>query len=108
MQDFLEKRGFPRMITDCSARYSASDASPSTEGMVKNLSGSGMMLWTKEPQSVDDELRVRITPLNPVTPPLEAIVKVSRCEQVDDEDVSYQFALACAVERFEDVAPEQD
>lgn len=103
MQDFLEKRGFPRMTTECSARYSPTDATPNTEGLVKNLSGSGLMLMTKEAFGVDDELRVAITPLNPITPPLEAVVKVNRCEQVDDENVSYQFALACSVEKFEDV-----
>lgn len=107
MQDFLEKRGFPRMITECSARYAVEGQPLNAEGLIKDLSGNGMMLWVKSPVKANEKLTVQITPLNPITPPLEALVQVTRCDNVDDEDVSYQFALACSVEKFEDAKIEE-
>lgn len=108
MQEFLEKRGFPRMITECTARYAAEDQPLNSEGVVKDLSGNGLMLWVKEPVGVNEKLKVKITPLNPVTPPLEALVKVTRCDDVDLDDQNFQYALACAVEKFEDIPVEDE
>lgn len=108
MQEFLEKRGFPRMITDCTARYALENQPLNSEGIVKDLSGNGLMLWVKEPISVNQKLNVKITPLNPVTPPLEALVVVTRCDDVDLDGEAFQYALACSVEKFEDAQIEDE
>ncbi|MGV6858942.1 MAG: PilZ domain-containing protein [bacterium] len=107
MSDFIEKRDYPRMILESSARYTEEGATQPIETTIKDLSSSGMLLVNRTPIDIDACIQVTITPLIEVTPPLIADVKVLRCDPLEagpGEPPSY--AIACLVERFHDRQPQ--
>jgi len=77
-REFDEKRDFVRITVDCSLTYRAPDADEVEYGQAKNLSGRGMMFIAGHDIPVDSELEVTISPEQPVTQPLHALVRVVR------------------------------
>jgi len=77
-REFDEKRDFIRITVDCSLTYKVPQADAVEYGQAKNLSGRGMMFIAPRAVEVDSELEVTISPDQPVTPPLHALVKVVR------------------------------
>jgi hypothetical protein len=96
MQDYDEKRNYPRMEIDCPA--SLEIVGEGTGGaVVKNLSGGGVLLWVERAVDPDAELVIEIAPVSDITPPMRAEVRVLRCTPVEGGEGS--FALACAIVR---------
>ncbi len=107
MSDFLEKRDYPRMILESTARYIEEGDSNSVETVIKDLSSSGMLLINKTPLAIDSSIEVTITPLIDVTPPLIADVKVLRCDPLEVKGEDTQYAVACLIERFHERQQQQ-
>ena len=78
--DYTEKRNFFRMNMECNAEYTVDDSGSQKTGKVKNLSGDGMSIIIDQPIELGAELRVSIQPANTVTPPLNIVMEVLRCE----------------------------
>ncbi len=97
MQDYNEKRSYPRMAIDCPAKFEIV-GSDSGGAIVKNLSGGGVLMWTENEVSPDTELKIEIKPANDITPPMKAELRVVRCTPVADADGS--FAVACMINRI--------
>jgi hypothetical protein len=96
MQDYDEKRSYPRMNIECPASFEI--VGETTGGaVVKNLSGGGVLLWIERAVEPDSVLLIEITPINDITPPMRAEVRVLRCSAVEEAQVS--FAVACAIKR---------
>ncbi len=95
MNDFAEKRDFRRMGIDCPAQFRIQGADEVTDGIVKNLSASGMMLLASEEIASGTRLLVHIVPVSTITPPLSATVSVLR-----SKPVAGGFEVACTIEQI--------
>ena len=97
MQDYDEKRSYPRMKIDCPASFEVVGSSGGG-AIVKNLSGGGVLLWIEQDVAPGAELKIEIKPVNDITPPMKAELKVLRCTPVDEATGS--FAVACEISRI--------
>ncbi len=83
--NYSEKRNFFRMNLECKAEYVIDGSENQKIGKVSNLSGDGLSLITDEEVAPGTEIHVSILPENPVTPPLEVLMEVLRCEAHDND-----------------------
>jgi len=88
--DYAEKRNYFRMNLDCTAQYTINGSGQQKSGVVSDLSGDGISIIADQSVEPGTEVRVSIKPENDVTPPLEVIMEVLRCEQKDED----RFLLA--------------
>lgn len=96
MQDYDEKRVYPRMKIDCPASFEIVGEGVGG-AIVKNLSGGGVLMWIEQGLDPGAELNIEISPISDITPPMEAAVRVLRCSPVEGAEGS--FAVACMIER---------
>jgi len=88
--DYSEKRNFFRMNLECDAEYTINGSGTQKSGKVSDLSGDGISIIADQSVKPGTEVRVSIRPENDVTPPLEVIMEVLRCEEQDAD--SYLLA----------------
>jgi len=99
MQDYEEKRSYPRMAIECPASFKIVNGEGGGGGaIVKNLSGGGLLMWLEKECPKNAEMKIEIKPVNDITPPMVAEVKVIRCEPTAGEEGS--FAVACQIKRL--------
>jgi hypothetical protein len=96
MQDYREKRNYPRMAIECPASFQVIGGDGGG-AIVKNLSGGGLLVWIDREISPGASLQIEIKPVNDITPPMVAEVRVVRSTPVGDADGS--FAVACQIRR---------
>jgi hypothetical protein len=97
MQDYEEKRNYPRMTIDCPASFELVGAG--TGGaIVKNLSGGGVLMWLDQQLQPGAAVRIEIKPVNEITPPMQAELEVLRCTPLPEAEGS--FAVACEIRRI--------
>ncbi len=84
MTDYSEKRDFQRMAIDCSLEYRISSDDSSHQGQIKNLSGKGVLFLGDKPIALGVQLQITVAPVNDITPPMIADVRVTRCDKHDD------------------------
>ena len=101
MNHYAEKRDFRRMSVDCPARIRIAGADSRSAAVVKNLSGSGMLILTEQELLPGTQLAVEILPGRDITPPLSAEARVVRV-QPKDRGV---YNIAC---RFERILPQDE
>ena len=85
-KDYTEKRNFFRMNLDCSAEYTINGSGDKKCGVVSDLSGDGISIITDQEVQPGTEVRISIKPENDVTPPLDVVMEVVRCEPKDTEN----------------------
>ncbi len=83
-QDFAEKRDFIRMFINAPVDFAIKDSNDWHSGVGIDLSGGGLSFSTKQSLSVGDQVEVKLKPITPVTPALEANVVVIRSDTTDD------------------------
>ncbi len=98
MLKYADQRRFPRMEVECPARFRVMDENEATGAIVKNLSGSGLLMWIDHEVEVGTRMTLEVYPKMDVTPPLYAEVEVVRTVDVEDGN----FAIACQIERVLD------
>jgi len=81
--DYSEKRNFFRMNLECNAEYTINGSGNQKSGKVSDLSGDGISIIADQSVDPGTEVRVSIQPENDVTPPLEVVMEVIRCEAQD-------------------------
>ncbi|MCB1791080.1 MAG: PilZ domain-containing protein [Gammaproteobacteria bacterium] len=96
MLDYSEKRNYPRMEIECPASFQVVDGDGGG-AIVKNLSGGGLLMWLDRQIEPNATLMLEIKPINDITPPMNAEVRVLRCTQVEGGEGS--FAVACQISR---------
>jgi len=89
-----EKRHFIRMQIDCPMRIKSDGVEGQSWGVVKNLSGSGLMFWANQSYREDDLIELILEPTNPITPPLIAKAWVQRCDSLPEEGED-KYEIAC-------------
>lgn len=97
MQDFSEKRNYPRMTVDCPASFVVRGGAGGG-AIVKNLSGGGLLMWIDHDIGQDAVMELEIKPVNDITPPMVAEVRVVRSTPVEADGGS--FAVACQINRI--------
>lgn len=93
MLSYDDKRDFQRMNMDCPVTYSVNGSSHRRDGVAKDLSAKGVLMWLQEHVDAESTLTIQVEPVNKLTPPLSAEVRVVRCSPV--EGVSGTYAVAC-------------
>ena len=103
MNEFSEKRDFRRMGIDCPAQFRIQGANEMIDGIVKNLSATGLLIIAPQEINPGTRMLVHIVPTNPITPPLAATASVLRCSACADGG----YELACTIEKIlgEDETP---
>ena len=98
MLDTNDKRSFPRMEIECPASFRIDGEAASAGAIVKNLSGGGVLMWIERDLPAGTVMDIEVTPVNNITPPMKAQMKVLRSTPVDG--AAGQFAVACTLERI--------
>lgn len=102
MNDFSEKRDFPRMALDSLLDYLPAGESDLRQGRLRNLSARGVLFLTAEELQPDQQLKIMVTPVNTITPPMSAQARVLRCDEVAPEDGDERsWLVACALDRID-------
>ena len=97
MQDYNEKRNYPRMSIECPASFKIVDGDGGG-AIVKNLSGGGLLMWMDRDIEAGLEMNIEIKPVSDITPPMVAQVRVLRCSPAGGEEGS--FSVACQISRL--------
>jgi hypothetical protein len=79
-----EKRDFLRMDTNCSITFNKPGSKNIMTGICLDLSGAGIKFETDQEIETGRAFEVCITPEKDVTPPLEILIEVIRCELESD------------------------
>jgi len=96
MHDYSEKRNYPRMQIECPATFKIA-GSDGGGAVAKNLSGGGLLVWIDRDIAPGAALTMQIRPVNDITPPMVAEVRVLRSTPVGERQGS--FAVACQIMR---------
>jgi hypothetical protein len=96
MLDYREKRNYPRMDIECPASFEVVGGEAGG-AIVKNLSGGGLLMWIDKVIAPESTLKLEIKPVNDITPPMIAEVRVLRCMEINAEEGG--FAIACQISR---------
>lgn len=94
MQEYQEKRDFPRMTMGTAARFRVVGEGVIAEAVVKNLSSGGLQLWTDSEIQPGSKLNVEIVPVKDITPPLRVVVEVVRSTPLAESDEA-SYSIAC-------------
>jgi hypothetical protein len=78
------------MTLDSSLQYEIYDDKQKYQGVVKNLSATGILFTTGESLPLGIQLQIKLTPENNITPPMSAEVQVTRCDK--HADAQYHVA----------------
>ncbi len=95
-QDYAEKRDFIRMFIDAPVDFSILGSDNWSKGIGKDLSGGGISFTSEQPLSEGDKIDIKLHPITPVTPPLEAVGIVTRCDKGDDSE----YILSTKIEKI--------
>jgi len=94
--NYNEKRDFQRMAIECVMTYRCESDDRAGDGAVKNLSAKGLLLEVEDEFSPKTELLVKLTPVNSITPPMEAKASVIRSTPIEGS-VPIKFEVACEI-----------
>lgn len=72
------------MTLDSSLEYYVYNDEKTYQGKVKNLSATGIMFTASHSIPLGIQLQIKLTPENDITPPMEAGVRVTRCDKRRD------------------------
>ena len=97
MQDYNEKRNYPRMTIECPANFKIVGGGGGG-AIVKNLSGGGLLMSIDHGIAEDSVMQIEIKPVNDITPPMVAEVRVLRCSPA--ADLGGSFSVACQISRL--------
>lgn len=96
MDNYAEKRDFQRMAIECVMTYRCLDDERAGKGAVKNLSAKGFLLDIDDEFTEKSELLVKLTPVNAITPPMEAKASVIRSTPIDATSPT-KYEVACEI-----------
>lgn len=96
MLNIDEKRGFLRMPIDCSMAFNEHDDDRLHNAKVVNLSSKGILFTSRQRLEVGSLLDVILTASHSDTPPMHAMVEVTR---VSSNRVLYE--VACEIKQMD-------
>jgi hypothetical protein len=96
MNEYAEKRNFHRMGVDSPAKFRIQGKEEIIDGIVKNLSATGLLIHVAQEIGPGTQLLAHIVPANTITPPLSAIATVLRSQPAETGG----YELACAIKQI--------
>ncbi len=72
------------MTLDSALEYHLFNDNKTYPGKVKNLSATGIMFTADQSLPLGIQVQIKLTPENDITPPMEAEVRVTRCDKRTD------------------------
>jgi len=94
MVDSSDKRDFRRMNVEIKAVFKVNGDTKMQDGVVTDLSATGLRILTDTRVIIGDEIDVKVKPAKTVVPPLYARVKVLR---VDVKESGPKYQLGCEI-----------
>lgn len=95
-QDYGEKRDFIRMFINAPVDFTIIGTDDWKTGTGIDLSGGGLSFTTEHGLSEGDKVDIKLHPITPVTPPLEAKVTVIRA----DEDAEGKYTISTKIDEI--------
>ena len=74
------------MVVDSPVEYRLQGETKVYHAIAKNLSSKGMMFIASDSITPGTQLQIKLTPASSITPPMQAQLKVLRCQPRDDGD----------------------
>ena len=97
-QEYDEKRDFIRMFINAPVDFAISGSNDWNTGTGKDLSGGGLSFSSDKPMSEGEKVDIKLHPLTPVTPPLEASVTVIRTDELEDNS----YIVSTRIDKIQD------
>ena len=97
-KEFAEKRDYIRMFIDAPVEFCLSGKDEWHKGLAKDLSGGGLSFVTELELNPGQSVIIRLEPVTPVTPPLEAKVTIIRAVA----DGNGQYEVSSRIEQILD------
>ena len=97
-QNYDEKRDFIRMFINAPVEFAIAGSDDWNTGTGKDLSGGGLSFTSNISMAEGDKVDIKLHPLTPVTPPLEAQVTVIRTDAVDDNS----YIVSTRIDKIQD------
>jgi len=92
MSSSTEHRKFSRAEAECEMTYTHPGTGANGTANCLNLSAAGILFTTKQKLTQGCSLEITLIPANPLTPPLNAIIEITRVTLTDDK--SYEVAAS--------------
>ncbi|MFM8331076.1 MAG: PilZ domain-containing protein [Candidatus Methylumidiphilus sp.] len=102
MKEFEEKRRFPRMKANCAMSYKRVAAGNQAHALCMEISASGIMFEADEAVEPGRALEIRTFPADRITPPITALIEVTRCTSAGLE----RYRIAGVIKGIKSQAPE--
>ncbi|ORU91527.1 MAG: hypothetical protein A6F70_00145 [Cycloclasticus sp. symbiont of Bathymodiolus heckerae] len=94
MLESSNHRKFARMSAECEMEFYHPGTNEKGTAHSINLSAAGILFRTKEKLSQGSSLEISVKPVNPITPPLNALIEVIRVVSVEDGE----YEVAATIE----------
>lgn len=92
-------RKFARMDTVCDIEFIHPTTGAKGTASCINLSAAGILFTTADKLTTGSSLEISVKPVNPITPPLNAIIEIIRVVPVDTN----QYEVAATIEGIKGV-----
>jgi len=92
-------RKFTRMDTVCDIEFTHPSTGAKGTAHCINLSAAGILFTTTDKLTTGSSLEISVKPVNPITPPLNAIIEIIRVVPVDN----HQYEVAATIEGIKGV-----
>ena len=92
-------RKFSRMDTVCDIEFIHPTTGAKGTASCINLSAAGILFTTVDKLTTGSSLEISVKPVNPITPPLNAIIEIIRVVPVDTN----QYEVAATIEGIKGV-----
>ena len=87
-------RKFTRMTAECKMEFSFPGSKKTSTGHCLNLSAAGILFRTHEQLTAGSSLEITVSPENPLTPPLNALIEIIRVVPVENDE----YEVAATIE----------
>jgi hypothetical protein len=94
MLESSNKRKFSRMNAECDMEFTHPGSGAKGTAHSINLSAAGILFRTKERLGQGASIEISVKPVNPITPPLNALIEIIRVVPVEDSE----YEVAATIE----------
>lgn len=94
MLESSNNRKFSRMDAICDMEFTHPGSGAKGTANSINLSAAGILFRTKEKLSPKTSLEISVKPINPITPPLNALIEIIRVVPVENGE----YEIAATIE----------
>jgi len=102
MMNYEERRRFPRVKANCAMSFKRVACGNQAHALCVDISASGLMFEADEAVEPGRALEIRTFPGDRITPPITALVEVTRCTEAG----AGRYRIAGVIKGIKSQAPE--